>query len=83
MNVAKIIIAILFLYIISLGIVYLIKHRWTFLPFFGVLITSLILFSMLFTIFIIFLAIYYAITKKPEIQEGSFDIDKIKGKEEF
>lgn len=83
MNVAKIVVAILFLYIISFAIVYLIKHRWIFFPFFGILITSLILFSILFTIFIVFLAIYYAITKKPEIQEGSFSIDKIKGKEEF
>lgn len=72
----KLIIAIILLYIISYAIA--VKYR----PL-GIILGSFLLFLILFTIFIIFLAIFYAIKKKPEVEEGEYNMDRIRGKEEF
>ncbi|KAA0002361.1 MAG: hypothetical protein FE048_03945 [Thermoplasmata archaeon] len=47
----------------------------------GMLILSIIFFSVIFAILAILLAIYYAITKKPKIErDGDWSLERIKGK---
>jgi len=82
MNVAKFAILILFLYILSIIISYLIRIKGIF-TWLNIFFLSLAIFSILFVIFIFILALLYAIIKKPEIEEGSYSINRIKGKEEM
>ncbi|KAA0009701.1 hypothetical protein B6U81_05855 [Thermoplasmatales archaeon ex4484_30] len=82
MNIVKFTLLILAIYLASLGIALIVKHETKIFPFLHVFILSLIIFSALFIIFIVFLAIFYAIKKKPEIEYGNYSIDRIKGKEE-
>lgn len=82
MSIARIATLILFLYLISLGIAYLIRTKKIFL-FLGMIWLSLVIFAVLFVVFLIILAIVYAIIKKPEIEERSYSIDRINGKEEM
>jgi len=82
MNVAKFAILIPFLYILSIIISYLIRIKGIF-TWLNIFFLSLAIFSILFVIFIFILALLYAIIKKPEIEEGSYSINRIKGKEEM
>ncbi|MCD6330600.1 MAG: hypothetical protein J7L80_00155, partial [Thermoplasmata archaeon] len=77
MNVAKFAILILFLYILSIIISYLIRIKGIF-TWLNIFFLSLAIFSILFVIFIFILALLYAIIKKPEIEEGSYSINRIK-----
>jgi len=47
----------------------------------GMLILSIIFFSVIFAILAILLAIYYSITKKPKLErDGSWSLERVKGK---
>jgi len=82
MNIAKFAALILFLYLLSAIISYMIKMTGIF-AWINIFFLSLVIFAILFIIFIFILAIVYAIIKKPEIEEGNYSIDKIRGKEEM
>jgi len=78
MNLVKFAILALFLYILSLAAGYIIfKIRL------HLILLSIIIFAALLILFIFLLAIILAIKKKPKIEEGSYKIERIKGKEGF
>lgn len=50
----------------------------------GIFILSIIFFSVILAFLAILLAIYYAITKKPRVEEsGNWNLERVKGKEEW
>ncbi len=83
MNVAKFALLIIAIYFVSVGLAIIVKNEISIFPALHLFLMSLVIFSILFIILIISLAIFYAIKKKPEIEYGNYSMDKIKGKEEF
>ncbi len=77
-----------FLFIILAAIIFISLHFLGFLlPISllvgGMLILSIIFFAIIFALLAVLLAIYYSITKKPEIERsGDWDLERIKGKGE-
>jgi hypothetical protein len=82
MSPVRFVLIIVILYVISLLVSFLFKDWMEILPWAGVLVISLFLFSFIFVVFIIGLAVFYALVKKPVIEKGNYDLDRIKGKRE-
>ncbi|HEC75889.1 MAG TPA: hypothetical protein ENI33_01345 [Thermoplasmatales archaeon] len=82
MNLTKFVLILLSLYFISLIASFIVK-KWTlFLSWAGIIALSFIIFSVIFGLFLIALAIGYAIIKKPVVEKGDYRIERIKGKGE-
>ncbi|HEC82320.1 MAG TPA: hypothetical protein ENI53_00340 [Thermoplasmatales archaeon] len=82
MNITKFVLILLLFYFISLIASFIIK-RWTlFLSWVGIIALSFMIFSVIFGLFLVALAIAYAIIKEPVVEKGDYKIERIKGKGE-
>jgi hypothetical protein len=52
------------------------------LPWIGMFVFSLVLFSFTFVLFVLGLAIFYGIVKKPFFEKGEYGLDMIRDKRE-
>ena len=85
MNIAKAAVAVSVLYAMSVGVSIVLTYEGIVL--FGMKAVSVILFSIVVfaaacAVLAVILAIAYAIIKKPVVENGSYEIDRIKGKGE-
>lgn len=80
MSPTKFIIMVIGLYMVSLLVSVVVENRVEVFSWAGLFVLSLILFSFLFIVVVVLLAIIYALVKKPLIEKGSYRLERIKGK---
>ena len=82
MSLGRFVLIIVILYVVSFLVSFIVKDWMGILPWVGVLVFSLFLFSFIFVIFIIGLAVFYALVKKPVFEKGKYGLDRIRDKRE-
>ena len=82
MSAGRFFLIIVILYVISFLASFLFKNWMGILPWLGIFVFSLVLFSFVFVLFVLGLAVFYALVKKPFFEKGEYGIDRIRDKRE-
>jgi len=82
MSLDRFFLIIVILYVISLLVSLLVKNWLEILPWMGMFVFSLVLFSFVFVLFVLCLAVFYGLVKKPFFEKGEYGLDRIKDKRE-